>query len=305
MSIPAIKVSNLVKRYKDCTALDGLNLEIEQGECFGLLGPNGAGKTTLVRILTSLTPSDSGKVEVMGLDLADHLRQIKAMFGVIPQLDNLDSELSVTENLVTFARFFDIKAADARRRASEILHLFKLEQKANSEVKALSGGMRRRLLLARGLMNNPGIIILDEPSVGLDPQSKYLVWQKLRELKAGGITQLLTTQNMDEAAVLCDRIAIMHQGRVLDMDTPKGLVDNHVGHCLMEIEVRPGEHEAITAECMRRRLDFEDSGLIIQVFRCGEDNLLDELKALGWNVWQRIGTLEDVFLRLTGKGLVE
>ncbi|ACZ61510.1 ABC transporter ATP-binding protein [Dehalococcoides mccartyi] len=305
MNTHAIKVSNLVKRYKDCTALDGLSLEIKQGECFGLLGPNGAGKTTLVRILTSLTPSDSGTVEVMGLDLAHHLRQIKAMFGVIPQLDNLDSELSVTENLVTFARFFDIKPADARRKASEILHLFKLEQKANSEVKALSGGMRRRLLLARGLMNNPSIIILDEPSVGLDPQSKYLVWQKLKEFKACGITQLLTTQNMDEAAVLCDRIAIMHQGKVLDMDTPKGLVDRHVGQCLIEIEVRQGEHEAITAECIRRGLDFEDSGLIIQVFRCGEDNLLDELKAFGWNVWQRIGTLEDVFLRLTGKGLVE
>lgn len=187
----------------------------------------------------------------------------------------------------------------------EVLGLFKLEGKGGSRIKALSGGMKRRLLLARGLINNPKVLILDEPTIGLDPQSKYLVWQKLKELKGQRVTQLLCTQNMDEAAVLCDRVAIMHQGKVLALDSPKGLVERYVGPKLLEIEVGTGQRDNISRELESRGLDFEDAADTIQVFHGDTDRLAEELKSLSWNLWSRLATLEDVFFRLTGRALAE
>ena len=300
-----IKIEKLTKMFKDLTAVDRVSLNIEAGECFGFLGPNGAGKTTLVRMITAVTPPDAGDIRVLGRDLKKYPRQIKAIFGVVPQIDNLDPELSVMHNLTTFARYFDIPNAEARRRATAALQLFKLEAKVNSRIKELSGGMKRRLLMARGLINNPKIIVLDEPSVGLDPQSKHLVWQKLKELKEQGVTQLVSTQNMDEATILCDRVAIMHLGRVLALGKPKELIARHVGDMVLEIEVRSGEREKIIAELKRRKLDYEDTGGIIQVFQCDAEGLIKKLGALSWNMWSRLATLEDVFFRLTGRGLVE
>lgn len=301
----AIKTTGLTKNFKDLVAVDNLNIEIREGECFGLLGPNGAGKTTLVRMITAVTPPTAGDIHVLGENLKEQPRQIKSYFGVIPQIDNLDFELSVIQNLTTFARYFDIPRAEAIKRSKDILHLFKLDAKTNSKIKELSGGMRRRLLLARALINNPRIIILDEPSIGLDPQSRYLVWQKLKEFKEQGVTQLLTTQNMDEAAVLCDRLAIMHQGKILALGSPKELVEEYVGVKLLEIGVAEGQRDEIVAEITSRNLKFDDSTGSIQVFHCDADALAKELAPHSWNMWTRLATLEDVFFRLTGRALVE
>jgi len=300
-----IKTRNLTKKFKDLVAVDSLDLDINEGEIFGLLGPNGAGKTTLVRMITAVSPPTSGDIWILDKDLSKYPRQIKAQFGVIPQIDNLDPELTVIHNLTTFARYFDIPQDEARRRSLEALHLFKLEAKTNSKIKELSGGMRRRLLLARSLINRPRIIILDEPTIGLDPQSKYLVWQKLKELKGQGVTLLLSTQNMDEATALSDRVAVMHQGRILALDTPGALVERHVGCKILEIEVRGGEREAILSEMASRQLDYEDVAGIIQVFHSEADKLAQELGGFSWNLWTRLATMEDVFFRLTGRALVE
>ena len=301
----AFEIRNLTKHFKDVTAVNDLSLEIFEGECFGLLGPNGAGKTTLVKMLTTTSPVSAGSIKVMGLDLETEPRRIKASYGVVPQGDNLDPELSVIENLTTFARYFDIPRDEAKRRANEVLALFKLEHKAKGKIKNLSGGMKRRLLLARALLNNPRIIILDEPTVGLDPQSKYLVWQKLKELKSRGVTLLLTTQNMDEAAVLSDRVAIMHQGRILSLDTPKALVEKHVGNRVVEALPAEARRDELIAELERRSLEFEQVEGIFQIFHSDAETLCADLEKIGFNIWQRLGTLEDVFIRLTGRGLVE
>jgi lipooligosaccharide transport system ATP-binding protein len=300
-----IKTRNLTKKFKDLVAVDSLDLDIKEGEIFGLLGPNGAGKTTLVRMITAVSPPTAGDIWILDKDLSKYPREIKALFGVIPQVDNLDPELTVLHNLTTFARYFSISRDEALRRSQEVLHLFKLEAKTNSKIKELSGGMRRRLLLARALINNPRILVLDEPSIGLDPQSKYLVWQKLKELREQGITQLLSTQNMDEATALSDRVAVMHQGRVLALGAPGELVAHHVGRKLLEIEVRNGEREAIISEMESHQLDYEDTGGIIQVFHSDADRLVQEFGGFSWNLWTRLATLEDVFFRLTGRALVE
>ena len=301
----AFEIRHLTKRFKDLTAVDDLSLDIMEGECFGLLGPNGAGKTTLVKMLTTTSPVTAGDIKVMGMDLAAEPRRIKTLYGVVPQGDNLDPELSVIENLTTFARYFDIPGEEARRRAQSGLALFKLEHKAAGKIKALSGGMKRRLLLARSLLNNPRIIILDEPSVGLDPQSRYLVWQKLKEFRSHGVTLLLTTQNMDEAAVLCDRVAVMHQGKILALDTPKALVEQRVGKRVVEVLPADTRRQDLLDELAKRSLQYDEVEGIVQVFHSDPEALCADLETLGFNVWQRLGTLEDVFIRLTGRGLVE
>jgi len=191
-----IVTRNLSKKFKDLLAVDKVDLEVEEGECFGLLGPNGAGKTSLIRMITAVSPPLSGDIWVDGMDVRRHPRQVKAVLGVVPQMDNLDEDLTVLQNLTTFARYFGITKAEANARGRELLRLFRLEEKTGSKIKELSGGMKRLLLIARGLINQPRIAILDEPTVGLDPQTRHLVWQQLRELRARGVTQLLCTQNM-------------------------------------------------------------------------------------------------------------
>ena len=297
-----IKTQNLTKKFKDLVAVDNLNLEIEEGECFGLLGPNGAGKTSLIRMITAVSPPTKGDIWVLGKNLKRYSRQVKAILGVVPQLDNLDPDLTVLQNLLTFARYFAIPKDEARRRGAEALSLLQLEDKRNSPIKELSGGMKRRLLIARSLINNPQIMILDEPTIGLDPQGKHLVWQKLRTLKAQGITLLLCTQNMEEAAVLCDRVAIMHQGKLLSLDTPQHLVSRYVGDYIWETEANSEEKINIIRELNSRGIDFEDTGGTILVFHINKN----ELAGLeNFPLRQRRGTLEDVFLKLTGRSLVE
>jgi len=294
-----IKTINLTKKFKDLTAVDNISLEIEDGECYGLLGPNGAGKTTLIRMLTAVSPVTSGDIWVMGKDLKKHPREVKAMLGVVPQTDNLDEDLTVIQNLRTFARYFAIPKEIARQRSMEILHAIRLEEKKDSAIDELSGGMKRRLLIGRGLVNDPKIIILDEPSIGLDPQARYVVWQKLRELKSEGVTQLLCTQNMEEAARLCDRVAIINQGKIIDIDTPRGFVARYMPTQVWEIDLVSGEREKVINELESRQLEYEEFSGIIHVFP--KDNQLTE----GLPGLARPATLEDVFFKLTGRTLAE
>lgn len=294
-----IKTENLTKQFKELTAVDNINLEIAEGECFGLLGPNGAGKTSLIRMITAVSPPTHGDIWVMGKDLKKYPREVKAVLGVVPQIDNLDPDLNVIQNLLTFARYFAIPKDEAYRRSLEILSLIHLENKRDSRIKELSGGMKRRLLIGRGLINMPKILILDEPSIGLDPQARHMVWQKLKELKSQGVTQLLCTQNMEEAARLCDRVAIVHQGKIMVIDTPKKLVSRYVGGQIWEIELDSADRDRVIKELESRQFDFEEVGGTIHVFHA-DDRPIEGLPGKA-----RATTLEDVFFKLTGRSLLE
>ncbi len=299
VTMAIIRTTNLTKKFKDLVAVDDVNLEIEEGECFGLLGPNGAGKTSLIRMITAVSPPAHGEIWVDGKDLSKYPREVKAILGVISQIDNLDEDLTVIQNLLTFARYFAIPRDVAYQRSVEILHSMQLEEKRNSRINELSGGMKRRLLIGRGLVNAPKIIILDEPSIGLDPQARHMVWRRLRELKNQGITQLLCTQNMEEAARLCDRVAIIHQGRIIDIGTPQELVSRYMGTQVWEIDMASAEPDTIISELERRQLEYEEFSGIIHVFS-NDDRLIEGLPGVA-----RAATLEDVFFKLTGRSLVE
>ncbi len=294
-----IKTSHLTKKFKKLVAVDNVDLEIEEAECFGLLGPNGAGKTTLIRMITAVSPPTAGDIWVDGLELEKYPRRVKAILGVVPQIDNLDEDLNVIQNLRTFARYFAIPGREANRRSLEILKSIQLEDKMKSKIDELSGGMKRRLLIGRGLINNPRILILDEPSIGLDPQARHVVWRKLKELKAQGVTQLLCTQNMEEAAFLCKRVAVMHQGRIIVIGNPSELVSRYIGDRIWEIEFEREERDGIVAELKRRKLEYEEAADVFYIFKYG-DGQVDGLKGR-----VRPASLEDVFFKLTGRSLLE
>ncbi len=297
-----IRTTDLTKKFGELVAVDNVNLEIETGECFGLLGPNGAGKTSLIRMITAVSPPTQGDIWVSGKDFTKFPREVKAILGVVPQIDNLDPDLTVFQNLTTFTRYFAIPKNEAYRRSLEVLRLFHLEDKKNSHIRELSGGMKRRLLIARGLINQPEIMILDEPSIGLDPQARHLVWRKLKELKSQGVTQLICTQNMEEATLLCNRVAIIHLGRISAIDTPRRLIARYVGSEIGEIDSVPVDKDKIFKELIRHQLDFEEVGGSIQVFHLNGE-LTAQLTDLSVRV--RPATLEDVFFKLTGRSLLE
>jgi lipooligosaccharide transport system ATP-binding protein len=225
-----ISAHGLVKEYKGLTALHGVDFEIEHQECFGFLGPNGAGKTTAMRIVCCYMPPTSGAVKVLGMEVSGNGAAIKARLGVVPQEDNLDPDLNVTENLYVYSRYFDIPRRVARGRIEKLLAFVELSDKAGAKVTSLSGGMKRRLILARALVNEPEVLVLDEPTTGLDPHSRHAVWDKLASLKAGGTTLLLTTHYMEEAERICDRVAIMDSGKIVTVDTPAHLMSVHGGN---------------------------------------------------------------------------
>jgi lipooligosaccharide transport system ATP-binding protein len=225
-----VSAQSLSKCYGQLTALDSVDFDIAKGECFGFLGPNGAGKTTAMGIIFCFMPPTSGTVRVFGLDVTEYPSKIKSRIGVMPQDDNLDPDLSVYENLIVYARYFDIVGTESAGRAEELLEFAELTEKAGVNIKYLSGGMKRRLLLARALINNPELLILDEPTTGLDPHSRRAVWEKLNLLKAKNTTLLLTTHYMEEAEQICDRVAIMDSGQIVTIDTPSSLMNIHGGN---------------------------------------------------------------------------
>ena len=225
-----VTARDLTKCYKELCAVNKISFDIVQGECFGFLGPNGAGKTTVMSIIYCFMPPTSGEVKVFDMDVTENPGKIKARLGVMPQDNNLDPDLTVFENLIVYARYFDIAKEISSRRASELLDSIELREKANVKISDLSGGMKRRLLLARALINDPDLLILDEPTTGMDPHSRRSVWDQLNHLKSKGITLILSTHYMEEAEKLCDRAAIMDSGRIVTIDTPSKLVSVHGGN---------------------------------------------------------------------------
>ncbi|MDD9995775.1 MAG: ATP-binding cassette domain-containing protein [Dehalococcoidia bacterium] len=299
---PIVSASELVKNYGDLVAVDGIGFRVEKGECFGFLGPNGAGKTTTLRMVTCVSPVTSGDLTVTGLDVSTSSRAIKAKLGVVSQADSLDPDLSVVQNLLAFSRYFDLPGDVARRRSLQALDLFQLRDKADRKPDELSGGMRRRLLIARALLHEPEVLVLDEPTTGLDPQTRLLVWDKLTSLKSEGITMLLTTHYMEEAAYLCDRLVVIDHGRILVEGTPGDLIREQVGGEVVEVHVSLGEKSSILERLSGVGARVEDRGESLVVY--GSANGALEAGSLdGLEVTSRPANLEDVFLRLTGRGL--
>jgi lipooligosaccharide transport system ATP-binding protein len=301
-----VAASGLTKKYGELVAVAGISFEIREGECFGFLGPNGAGKTTTVRMIHCVSPVTSGTLTVGGLPAAIDNRALKMITGVIPQEINLDNDLTVQENLVVFARFFDIGRKEARVRIAELLRFVELEAKASSKISELSTGMKRRLLIARALINRPRLIVADEPTTGLDPQARHLIWQRLRQLKAQGATLVLTTQYMEEAQQLCDRIVVMYQGKILKEGTPARLVEEEIGREVVEIRVPPEEDEKVLAQLSAFPCAHERVGDTLYFYCRDGHGLMKKLLELDLpNTLNRPATLEDVFLKLTGRSLHE
>jgi lipooligosaccharide transport system ATP-binding protein len=301
-----VKAAGLTKRYGDLVAVAGIDFEIREGECFGFLGPNGAGKTTTVRMIHCVSPKTAGTLTVGGLESGVSNRALKKITGVIPQEINLDNDLTVRENLLIFARFFDIGRREARPRIEELLHFVELEAKAGSKISDLSTGMKRRLLVARALINRPRLIVADEPTTGLDPQARHLIWQRLRQLKAQGATLVLTTQYMEEAQQLCDRLVVMHQGRILKEGAPGRLVEDLIGREVIEVRAPAGEDARILAHLAGFDCAHERVGDTLYFYcREGHGPMKKLLELDLPNTLNRPATLEDVFLKLTGRSLHE
>jgi lipooligosaccharide transport system ATP-binding protein len=298
-----IVAEDLVKKFDGFTAVDGVSFTIEEGEMFGFLGPNGAGKTTAMRMIQCVSPKTSGKLEVLGMDVNTHHREIKKVLGVVPQENNLDPDFSVYENLLVYSRYFDIPRPQARQMIDKLLDFVQLQEKRDIMIEELSGGMKRRLILARALINGPRIMILDEPTVGLDPQARHLIWDKLRSLRSKKVTILLTTHYLDEAAQLCDRLVIMDYGKILLEGSPDEIVREQIGTDIVETEINLN----VIACLDKRSTKYEVMEDIIQVYTSKPQeitsHLLKECK-LG-KITARSATLEDVFLKLTGKKLRE
>jgi len=299
-----IEASGLKKTFADVTAVDGISFHVNQGECFGILGPNGAGKTTTVRMVYGFSPKTAGTLKVFGLDIEKEWRSIKARVGVCTQENSLDPDLTVEQNLHVFARYFNIPPAAAREKSQQLLKFISLDQRSAARVPELSGGMMRRLVLARALINDPELLILDEPTTGLDPQARHQIWQRLEELKAGGLTILLTTHYMDEASRLCDRVVIMDHGRILVEGKPADLIKEHIGHNVIEVNDPCAELRSFVKSL---NIESEDLGHRLIIYGQGRDELFHEIgnKFCKEGCLLRMATLEDVFLRLTGRDLRE
>jgi lipooligosaccharide transport system ATP-binding protein len=305
--VSVVVARDLTKRFGELEAVRGVDFDVRERECFGFLGPNGAGKTTTMRMISCTSPPTSGELSVLGLP-SSRGRDIRRRMGVVPQENNLDEEVTVVENLLIYARYFDIPRREARSAAEELLHFVALQDKRDWRIDRLSGGMKRRLLIARALVNEPDLLILDEPTTGLDPQARHLVWEKLRSLKRQGVTLVLTTHYMDEAAQLCDRLVIMHEGRILVEGSPRELVARETSPQVIEM-FEPDEGAAgglrDLADLAERVERLADRWLF---YTADGDALLAKVRGVipdPGAVWLRGATLEDVFLQLTGRGLLE
>jgi lipooligosaccharide transport system ATP-binding protein len=304
---PLIEARGLTKRFGDFVAVDGIDFAVERGETFGFLGPNGAGKTSTMRMIGAVSPISGGSLRVLGLDPGENGAEIKQRMGVVPQQDTLDFELTVYENVLVYGRYFGLPMEQIRTRANELLDFVQLNERRDSKVEPLSGGMKRRLTIARGLINDPELLLLDEPTTGLDPQARHVLWDRLYRLKQQGVTQVLTTHYMDEAEQLCDRLVVMDRAKIVAEGSPRELIERYTQREVVEVRVRDGAPE------LDGRL--KDLGERIEVLAdrvlIGTDDgdatahAVHERGLPVESVLVRRSTLEDVFLTLTGRTLVD
>ena len=297
-----------MKRFGDFTAVDGIDVEVRSGEAFGFLGPNGAGKSSTMRMIGCISPPSGGELRILDMDPVADGPAIRARLGVCPQMDNLDPELTVRENLTVYARYFGIPRRVAKERAAELLDFVQLTERADSKVEPLSGGMKRRLTIARALVNDPEIVLLDEPTTGLDPQARHLVWERLFRLKQQGVTLVLTTHYMDEAEQLCDRLVVMDGGRIVAEGSPRELIEQHSTREVVELRFAAESQEPFAGKLagLGERVEVLPDRVLLYV--PDGDAAVAEVTALGLqpaNVLVRRSGLEDVFLHLTGRTLVD
>ncbi len=302
---PVVWVRNLKKTYDGVKAVDGVDLTIYRGRLVGILGPNGAGKSTTIRMLYGATPPSSGELKVLGQNIANNSRGLKKQIGVVPEESNLDAELTVLENLEIFGRFFGMSTEKVRKRAPELLRFLELTEKTHVEIDALSHGMKRRGLLARALLSEPQLLILDEPTIGLDPHGRHLFWQKLNELKSRGITQILTTHYMEEAARLCDHLFIMNKGKIIAEGAPAELIKAYTTSEVLEVRLPVGIEESFI-ELFDSRVEIQRVEDHLLIFTDEAREILQQAETKGVRpdfATLRPANLEDVFLKLTGRRL--
>jgi len=299
-----IEAQALRKTFNDFVAVDDISFQVFQGECFGILGPNGAGKTSTIRMIYGFSPKSGGNLRVFGLNISRRMRKIKLRIGVCQQENNLDPDLNVLKNLEVYARYFDIPRKEAHKKAEELLKFIGLNHRKEAKSSELSGGMMRRLVLARALINNPDLLILDEPTAGLDPQSRHQVWERLEHLRSQGLSILLTTHYMDEASRLCDRLVIMDHGRILVIGKPFELIREHVGRNVIEVS-EPSEE--LKTFIKSQPLEYEDIGRRLVIYSEESEGLFRKMSNdyCEEGCSMRMATLEDVFLKLTGRDLRE
>jgi lipooligosaccharide transport system ATP-binding protein len=304
----AVEARGLEKRFQTTVAVDGIELAIPVGGCFGFLGPNGAGKTTTIKMITCVSPPTAGELRVLGLDVRSDRRAIKARLGVVPQGMTLDGDLTARENLLSFGAYHSIPRRESERRADELLEFAQLSERASAEVEELSGGMQRRLLIARALVNDPELLVLDEPTTGLDPQARHLVWERLRRLKRDGKTLLLTTHYMEEAAQLCDEIVVLDHGHVIVRGTPRELIRQNVAPRVVEVQGIESAADDVVRLADGLAQDVEAVGDRVLIYANDGEEIASRIRDAGvphQALILREATLEDVFLRLTGHALVD
>jgi lipooligosaccharide transport system ATP-binding protein len=303
-----ISARGLTKRFGSLTAVDGVDFDVHVGEAFGFLGPNGAGKTSTMRMISCTSPVSDGTLTVVGMDPGREGTRIKARLGVVPQIDNLDAELTVLENLLMYARYFDIPGAEARRRADELLDFVQLTERAADQVEPLSGGMKRRLTIARALINEPDILLLDEPTTGLDPQARHLVWDRLYRLKSRGVTLVITTHYMDEAEQLCDRLVVMDHAKIVAEGSPRELIEQYSTREVLELRLTDANREGLDGRLNDLAERVEELPDRILLYADDGEQTLEQVHTRQIPIESalvRRSTLEDVFLRLTGRTLIE
>ncbi len=303
-----IEAAGLTKRFGTFTAVDAVNFRVARGEAFGFLGPNGAGKSSTMRMIGAVSPISGGTLRVLGADPAEDGAAIRARLGVVPQDDALDTELTVSENLMIYGRYFDLPRKVIRQRIDELLEFVQLAERKDSKVEPLSGGMKRRLVIARALINEPDVLLLDEPTTGLDPQARHLVWDRLYRLKQRGVTLVLTTHYMDEAEQLCDRLVVMDQARIVAEGSPRQLIAEHVTRDVVEVRFAADADDQVVPRLEKLATRVEVLPDRVLLYSDDGDSTVAEIAASGIEteaVLVRRATLEDVFLRLTGHRLVD
>jgi lipooligosaccharide transport system ATP-binding protein len=305
---PLIYARGLTKRFGAFTAVDFVDFDVYAGEAFGFLGPNGAGKTSTMRMIGCASPVTEGELRVIGMDPRTQSSEIKARLGVVPQQDNLDTEITVQENLLMYARYFDIRRDVARRRADELLSFVQLSERANAEVESLSGGLKRRLTIARALINEPQVILLDEPTTGLDPQARHVIWERLYQLKRRGATLLLTTHYMDEAEQLCDRLVVMDKAKIVAHGSPRQLIERYSTREVLELRFGDDGRPNVDGKLdgLADRIEVLPDRTLL--YTTDGEQTLEQVHVRHIpleSALVRRSTLEDVFLRLTGRSLVE